>query len=171
MPGRLAPKEGECHVPQDAKAMAVITENGWVRVQSVVKLLHSVDNAPAIRKLCHGIGGQPLVTRTWPVRSRPSFSKTPEPEAAMDTLQISLPWLQRPGISGRSSPDPEDCCRCNSAGGAGGNRPALSVSPGACSGWRNRRCLLVPFSGPVRIRLGRDVWNQHCLQLQDAILQ
>ncbi len=42
-------------VPQDAKAMAVITENCCLRVQSVVKLLHSMDNAPAILKLCHEI--------------------------------------------------------------------------------------------------------------------
>jgi predicted phosphate transport protein (TIGR00153 family) len=42
-------------VPQDAKAMAVITENCCVCVQSVVKLLHSMDNAPAILKLCHEI--------------------------------------------------------------------------------------------------------------------
>ncbi|UCV27318.1 DUF47 domain-containing protein [Ferribacterium limneticum] len=42
-------------VPQDAKAMAVVTENCCVCVQSVVKLLHSMDNAPAILKLCHQI--------------------------------------------------------------------------------------------------------------------
>jgi len=42
-------------VPQDAKAMAVITENCCLCVQSVVKLLHSMDNAPAILKLCHEI--------------------------------------------------------------------------------------------------------------------
>jgi predicted phosphate transport protein (TIGR00153 family) len=42
-------------VPQDAKTMAVITENCCLCVQSVVKLLHSMDNAPAILKLCHEI--------------------------------------------------------------------------------------------------------------------
>lgn len=42
-------------VPQDAKAMAVITENCCLCIQSVVKLLHSMDNAPAILKLCHEI--------------------------------------------------------------------------------------------------------------------
>jgi uncharacterized protein len=42
-------------VPQDAKAMAIITENCCLCVQSVVKLLHSMDNAPAILKLCHEI--------------------------------------------------------------------------------------------------------------------
>lgn len=42
-------------VPEDAKAMAVVTENCCVCVQSVVKLLHSMDNAPAILKLCHQI--------------------------------------------------------------------------------------------------------------------
>ncbi len=42
-------------VPSDAKSMAVITENCCHRVQSVVKLLHSMDNAPAILKLCHEI--------------------------------------------------------------------------------------------------------------------
>ena len=41
--------------PQDAKTMAVITENCCLCVQSVVKLLHSMDNAPAILKLCHEI--------------------------------------------------------------------------------------------------------------------
>uniref|UniRef100_Q47H03 Phosphate transport regulator n=1 Tax=Dechloromonas aromatica (strain RCB) TaxID=159087 RepID=Q47H03_DECAR len=42
-------------VPEDAKAMAVVTENCCVCVQSVVKLLHSMDNAPAILKFCHQI--------------------------------------------------------------------------------------------------------------------
>ncbi|MBS1142367.1 MAG: hypothetical protein H6R13_3820 [Proteobacteria bacterium] len=42
-------------VPPEAKAMAVVTENCCVCVQSVVKLLHSMDNAPAILKLCHQI--------------------------------------------------------------------------------------------------------------------
>lgn len=42
-------------VPQDAKAMAVVTENCCICVQSVVKLLHSMDNAPAILKFCHEI--------------------------------------------------------------------------------------------------------------------
>ena len=42
-------------VPQDAKAMAVITENCCLCVQSVVKLLPSIDNAPASLKLCHEI--------------------------------------------------------------------------------------------------------------------
>lgn len=42
-------------VPEDAKAMALVTENCCVCVQSVVKLLHSMDNAPAILKLCHQI--------------------------------------------------------------------------------------------------------------------
>jgi uncharacterized protein Yka (UPF0111/DUF47 family) len=44
-------------VPPEAKAMAVVTENCCVCVQSVVKLLHSMDNAPAILKLCHEING------------------------------------------------------------------------------------------------------------------
>ena len=42
-------------VPQDAKAMAVVTENCCLCVQSVVKLLHSMDNGPAILKYCHEI--------------------------------------------------------------------------------------------------------------------
>jgi predicted phosphate transport protein (TIGR00153 family) len=42
-------------VPPDAKAMAVITENCCAFVQSVIKLLHSMDNAPAILKICHQI--------------------------------------------------------------------------------------------------------------------
>ena len=42
-------------VPPEAKAMAVVTENCCICVQSVVKLLHSMDNAPAILKLCHQI--------------------------------------------------------------------------------------------------------------------
>jgi predicted phosphate transport protein (TIGR00153 family) len=42
-------------VPVDAKAMAVVTENCCVSVQSVIKLLHSMDNAPAILKFCHEI--------------------------------------------------------------------------------------------------------------------
>jgi predicted phosphate transport protein (TIGR00153 family) len=42
-------------VPLDAKAMADVTENCCLCVQSVVKLLHSMDNAPAILKLCHEI--------------------------------------------------------------------------------------------------------------------
>lgn len=42
-------------VPPDAKAMAIVTENCCVSVQSVIKLLHSMDNAPAILKFCHEI--------------------------------------------------------------------------------------------------------------------
>ena len=42
-------------VPPDAKAMAIVTENCCICVQSVIKLMHSMDNAPAILKLCHEI--------------------------------------------------------------------------------------------------------------------
>ena len=42
-------------VPTDAKAMAIVTENCCVCVQSVIKLMHSMDNAPAILKFCHEI--------------------------------------------------------------------------------------------------------------------
>lgn len=43
------------HVPAEAKALAVVTEQSCVRIQSLVALLHSMDNAPAILKLCHEI--------------------------------------------------------------------------------------------------------------------
>lgn len=43
------------HVPAEAKAMAEVTERCCYKVQAVVKLLHSMDNAPAILKLCHEI--------------------------------------------------------------------------------------------------------------------
>ena len=42
-------------VPADAKALADVTEQCCNRVQAVVKLLHSMENAPAILKLCHEI--------------------------------------------------------------------------------------------------------------------
>jgi predicted phosphate transport protein (TIGR00153 family) len=42
-------------VPQEAVAMAVVTEKSCYAIQSVVKLLHSMDNGPAILKLCHEI--------------------------------------------------------------------------------------------------------------------
>jgi len=42
-------------VPSDAKALADVTEQCCNRVQSVVNLLHSMENAPAILKLCHQI--------------------------------------------------------------------------------------------------------------------
>ena len=42
-------------VPADAKALADVTEQCCNCVQSVVKLLHSMENAPAILKLCHQI--------------------------------------------------------------------------------------------------------------------
>ncbi len=42
-------------VPADAKLIAGVTERCCGCVQSVVKLLHSMDNAPAILKLCHEI--------------------------------------------------------------------------------------------------------------------
>jgi predicted phosphate transport protein (TIGR00153 family) len=42
-------------VPPDAKAMAIVTENCCICVQSVIKLLHSMDNAPAILRFCHEI--------------------------------------------------------------------------------------------------------------------
>ena len=42
-------------VPADAKTLADVTEQCCRRVQAVVKLLHSMENAPAILKLCHEI--------------------------------------------------------------------------------------------------------------------
>ncbi len=42
-------------VPVVAQSMAEVTENCCMRVQSVVKLLNSMDNAPAILKFCHEI--------------------------------------------------------------------------------------------------------------------
>jgi predicted phosphate transport protein (TIGR00153 family) len=42
-------------VPADATVMAEVTEKCCNAVQSVVKLLHSMDNAPSILKLCHEI--------------------------------------------------------------------------------------------------------------------
>ncbi len=42
-------------VPPEAKGMAEVTEKCCDAVRSVVKLLHSMDNAPAILKLCHEI--------------------------------------------------------------------------------------------------------------------
>ena len=42
-------------VPGDAKALAEVTERSCVRIQSLVGLLHSMENAPAILKLCHEI--------------------------------------------------------------------------------------------------------------------
>lgn len=42
-------------VPAEAKIMAEVTEKCCGSVQAVVKLLHSMDNAPAILKLCHEI--------------------------------------------------------------------------------------------------------------------
>lgn len=42
-------------VSPDAKLMADVTEKCCGSVQSVVKLLHSMDNAPAILKICHEI--------------------------------------------------------------------------------------------------------------------
>lgn len=41
--------------PAEAKAMADVTEKCCACVQDVVKLLHSMDNAPAILKLCNQI--------------------------------------------------------------------------------------------------------------------
>jgi predicted phosphate transport protein (TIGR00153 family) len=43
------------HVPADAKALAEVTEQSCVRVRSLVGLLHSMENGPAILKLCHEI--------------------------------------------------------------------------------------------------------------------
>ncbi len=43
------------HVPPEAKALADITEQSCNRVLALVKLLHNMDNAPAILKLCHEI--------------------------------------------------------------------------------------------------------------------
>ena len=42
-------------VPADAKALAEVTERCCDRILSVVKLLHSMENAPSILKLCHEI--------------------------------------------------------------------------------------------------------------------
>jgi uncharacterized protein len=43
------------HVPPEAKALADITEQSCIRVLALVKLLHNMENAPAILKLCHEI--------------------------------------------------------------------------------------------------------------------
>jgi predicted phosphate transport protein (TIGR00153 family) len=43
------------HVPPDAKVLADITEQSCIRVLALVKLLHNMENAPAILKLCHEI--------------------------------------------------------------------------------------------------------------------
>lgn len=43
------------HVPADAKALAEVTEQSCLRVRSLVGLLHSMENGPAILKLCHEI--------------------------------------------------------------------------------------------------------------------
>lgn len=42
-------------VPREARVMAEVTSHCCERVQQVVKLLHTMDNAPAILKLCHEI--------------------------------------------------------------------------------------------------------------------
>ncbi|MFN4326109.1 MAG: DUF47 domain-containing protein [Azonexus sp.] len=42
-------------VPAEAKVMAEVTEKCCAAVRSVVNLLHSMDNAPAILKCCHEI--------------------------------------------------------------------------------------------------------------------
>ncbi len=42
-------------VPADALALANVTEQCCARVQKLVNLLHSMENAPAILKLCHEI--------------------------------------------------------------------------------------------------------------------
>jgi predicted phosphate transport protein (TIGR00153 family) len=42
-------------VPQAAKHLAEVTEKTCLRVPAVVKLLHSMDNAPAILAICHEI--------------------------------------------------------------------------------------------------------------------
>lgn len=42
-------------IPVDAKALAEVTEQCCNRILSVVKLLHSMENAPSILKLCHEI--------------------------------------------------------------------------------------------------------------------
>ena len=43
------------HVPVEAKALAEVTERSCRAVQALVGLLHSMENAPAILKLCHEI--------------------------------------------------------------------------------------------------------------------
>jgi uncharacterized protein len=42
-------------VPQEAVTMAVVTEKSCYAIQSVVKLLHNMDNGPAVLKYCHEI--------------------------------------------------------------------------------------------------------------------
>ncbi len=44
-------------VPPEAKILAEVTEACCARVQALVKLLHSMDNAPQILKYCHEISG------------------------------------------------------------------------------------------------------------------
>ena len=43
------------HVPPDARYLGDVTEQCCSRVQKVVALLHSMENAPAILKMCHEI--------------------------------------------------------------------------------------------------------------------
>jgi len=42
-------------VPAEARALAEVTDKCCERIKSVVALLHSMENAPAILKLCHEI--------------------------------------------------------------------------------------------------------------------
>lgn len=42
-------------VPADAKVLAEVTDQCCTRIEALVRLLHSMDNAPAILKLCHEI--------------------------------------------------------------------------------------------------------------------
>lgn len=42
-------------VPPEARSLSAVTEQCCLRVQSLVKLLHSMDNAPEIMRYCHEI--------------------------------------------------------------------------------------------------------------------
>ncbi len=49
-------------VPQEVKTMGEITKHCCERIQAVVRLLHSMDNSPAILRLCHEIAESETAT-------------------------------------------------------------------------------------------------------------
>lgn len=76
-------------IPADAKAMAEVTERSCQRVTALVKLLHNMDNAPQILKICHEIDDlESEVDRLFRLAMSKTFREEPDVREVIKLKEI-----------------------------------------------------------------------------------
>lgn len=76
-------------IPAEATVMAEVTERCCQRVTDLVKLLHNMDNAPQILKLCHEIGDlESEVDRQLRVAMSKTFREEPDVREVIKLKEI-----------------------------------------------------------------------------------